>query len=57
MTKAQAASLQLKWKLRVPVLSCLHLHKELWQQEEEDDGMTNLYHCLSCGEEFEGSSA
>jgi hypothetical protein len=52
MTKAQAAKLQLKWKLRDPSLSCAHLHQELGQNEH--GYLTGTYHCLTCGEECGG---
>ena len=46
MTKAEAAKLQLKWKLRLPVVSCIHLTREL----NKEHGILN---CLVCGEELE----
>jgi len=51
MTYAQAAKLQLKWKLREPPLSCVHLHKELGHNEH--GYLTGGYHSLTCGEAFD----
>ena len=47
MTNVQAAKLQLKWKLREPSLSCVHLHQELGN---EGGYLTGAFHCLTCGE-------
>ena len=54
MTNAQAAKLQLKWKLRVPFLSCPHHNKEFGCDEQGD--LTGPTYCLICGEEFGGPS-
>ena len=51
MTKAQALKLQLKWKLREPPVSCMHLHKELAQSERGQ--LIRTYYCTICGEEFD----
>jgi hypothetical protein len=54
MTNAQAAKLQLKWKLRFPVVACAHLHQE---GQKEQGALTGTSHCLTCGEEFGGPSS
>jgi hypothetical protein len=53
MTNTQAAKVQLKWKLREPPLSCVHLHQEL--EQNELGYLTGGYHCLTCGEAFDRS--
>ena len=47
MTKAQAASLREKWAYgdNPP---CRHLHLEL--EHNNDDYLTDNYHCTACGE-------
>jgi hypothetical protein len=55
MTNAQAAKLQLKWKMRDPAMSCSHLTKELGRSEKGD--LTGTSHCRICGEEFGGPSS
>ena len=55
MTNAQAAKLQLKWKLRFPPVSCPHLNKELGRSEKGD--LTGTSHCIICGEAFGGPAS
>jgi hypothetical protein len=47
MTKAQAASLRVKWA-EGENLPCRHLHLEL--EHSNDDYLTDNYHCTACGE-------
>ncbi len=54
MTNAQAAKLHLKWKLRVPPLSCSHLTKEM---SRERGDLTGTSLCVICGEAFGGPSS
>ena len=54
MTNTQAAKLQLKWKLRVPLLACVHLHREA---QQEQGALTGTSHCFTCGEEIGGPSS
>jgi hypothetical protein len=47
MTKAQAAALREKWA-EGENLPCKHLHLEL--EHNNDDYLTDNYHCTACGE-------
>ncbi len=47
MTKAQAAALREKWA-EGENLPCRHLHLEL--EHNNDDYLTDNYHCTACGE-------
>ena len=47
MTKAQAAALRVKWAEGVH-RPCKHLHLEL--EHNNDDYLTDNYHCTACGE-------
>jgi hypothetical protein len=47
MMKAQAAALRMKWAEGVD-LHCKHLHLEL--EHDQDDYLTDNYHCTVCGE-------
>ncbi len=47
MTKAQAASLRVKWREEED-RPCRHLHLEL--EHNNNDYLTDNYHCTACGE-------
>lgn len=47
MTKAQAAGLRVKWA-EGEHRPCKHLHLEL--EHNNDDYLTDNYHCTACGE-------
>ena len=47
MTIIQAAELRVKWKLRVNPPPCEHLNLEA---EWSDNGSTDNYNCIICGE-------
>ena len=47
MTKAQAAALRVKWAEEADQ-PCRHLHLEL--EHNNDDYLTDNYHCTACGE-------
>jgi hypothetical protein len=47
MTKAQAAALRENWA-EGESLPCRHLHLEL--EHNNDDYLTDNYHCTACGE-------
>ena len=48
VTKARAAELQAKWKLRADSAPCLHPSQELGHSE--DGYLTAIRHCVNCGE-------
>ena len=54
MTKAEAAELQAKWKLREDGSPCTHSSKQL--EHTEGGYLTGSYHCVDCGESFASSS-